>query len=52
VSGAGQSQNRAEALERLADIVRKALVERKKRKPTRLEGPCERRLREKKQHSG
>ena len=52
-SSRSQSQNRAEALERLAEIVRKALVERKKRKPTRpSRGARERRLREKKQHSG
>ena len=52
-SSRSQSQNRAEALERLAEIVRKALVERKKRKPTRpSRGAKERRLREKKEHSG
>ena len=52
-SSRSQSQNRAEALERLAEIVRKALVERKKRKPTRpSRGARERRLREKKEHSG
>ena len=52
-SSRSQSQNRAEALERLAEIVRKALVERKKRKPTRpSRSSRERRLREKKQHSG
>lgn len=52
-SSRSQSQNRAEALERLAEVVRKALVERKKRKPTRpSRGSRERRLREKKEHSG
>ncbi len=52
-SSRSQSQNRSEALERLAEIVRRALVERKKRKPTRpSRGAKERRLREKKERSG
>jgi ribosome-associated protein len=52
-SSRSQSQNRSEALERLAEIVRKALVERKKRKPTKpSRGSKERRLREKKARSG
>jgi ribosome-associated protein len=52
-SSRSQSQNRQEALERLAEIVRKAMVVQKKRKPTRpSRGSKERRLREKKARSG
>jgi ribosome-associated protein len=52
-SSRSQSSNREEALERLAEMVRKALVPKKKRKKTKpSRGAVERRLKSKKARSG